>query len=99
MSSNCVGKAGLRAALAVIFSMLVSGVAGAAVPDKAPNVYFIATGTFTSPQVSGNDTLKLAGEPFAISIVANAGSAPIKHGRNWANYSPLKMTGEVHSGL
>lgn len=65
----------------------------------APNVNFTATGTFTNPQISGNDTLKLAGEPFTINIVANAAAVPIQHGTNWALFSPLKMTGEVHSGL
>lgn len=64
-----------------------------------PNVSFTATGTFSNPQVSGADTLKLAGEPFTINIVASAASKPVKSGPNWAVFSPLKMTGEVHSGL
>lgn len=65
----------------------------------APNVTYTASGTFSSPPISGSDTLRLAGEPFVINIVANAASVPIKNGPNWAVYSPLKMTGEVHSGL
>jgi len=59
----------------------------------------MATGTFSNPASSGADTLKLAGEPFQISIVANAASAPIMHGPNWAVMSPFRMTGSVHSGL
>jgi len=65
----------------------------------APNVTYTASGTFSSPPVSGSDTLRLAGEPFVITIVASAASVPIKNGPNWAVYSPLRMTGEVHSGL
>ena len=72
---------------------------GGALPDTAPNVTFTAAGTFVNPQTNGDDTLKLAGEPFSISIVANAGTAPVQHGPNWAVLSPFKMTGSVHSGL
>jgi len=72
---------------------------GATVPDTAPNVTITAAGTFASPAGSGADSLKLSGEPFTISIVAKVASAPVKHGRNWAVFSPLKMTGTVHSGL
>jgi hypothetical protein len=70
-----------------------------ATPETAPNVTYTASGTFASPPISGEDTLRLAGEPFSINIVANAGSVPIQHGRNWAVLSPFKMTGIVHSGL
>jgi hypothetical protein len=97
--NNIWGNASLRAVLAAASLVTASGLSGATVPNTAPNVTFIAAGTFSTPQVSGNDTLKLSGEPFAISIVANAASAPIQHGRNWALFSPFKMTGEVHSGL
>jgi|HubBroStandDraft_1064217.scaffolds.fasta_scaffold00451_10 hypothetical protein len=90
---------GLLAALVTVFGIAVWGLSGATAPDTAPNVTFTAAGTFAAPQISGNDTLKLAGEPFSISIVASAGSAPVKHGPNWALFSPLNMTGEVHSGL
>ncbi len=65
----------------------------------APDVTYTASGTFSQPATSGSDTLKLAGEPFTISIVANAASVPISHGPNWAVFSPFRMTGQVHSGL
>jgi len=94
-----VRKKILPATLVAISVFTVSGLSGATVPDTGPNVTFTASGTFSTPQVSGNDTLKLAGEPFIINVVAVAGSTPVKHGRNWAVFSPLKMTGVVHSGL
>jgi len=71
----------------------------AATPDEGPTVIYQAQGTFGTPPVSGDDTLKLAGEPFTINIVAHAGSTPSKHGQNWAVFTPLRMTGVVHSGL
>jgi hypothetical protein len=42
---------------------------------------------------------QLAGEPFSISVVANAASVPKTHGPQWAVYVGLKMTGTVHSRL
>jgi hypothetical protein len=65
----------------------------------APNIAFTASGTFASTPISGDDTLRLASEPFVITVLANAAAVPIKHGPNWAIFSPLKMTGTVHSGL
>ena len=91
-------RIGLLAALVAVCWFTVWGLDGAT-PDVGPTVTFTATGTFSTPPVSGSDTLKLAGEPFTINIVANAGDIPIKHGPNWAVFSPLKMTGVVHSGL
>jgi hypothetical protein len=82
-----------------VCALAVWGLSGATSPDTGPNVTYTASGIFSTPQVSGDDTLKLAGEPFSISIVAPAGSVPVKHGRNWAVLSPFKMTGQVHSGL
>jgi len=84
--------------LAAISWFTVAGLNGAT-PDAAPNITYTATGTFSSPQISGTDTLKLSGEPFIISIVASAGSAPVQHGSNWGIFSPFKMTGQVHSAL
>jgi hypothetical protein len=81
-----------------VFGLTVWGLSGAT-PDTGPNVTYTASGTFATPQVSGADMLKVAGEPFSIAIVAAAGSVPVKHGRNWAVLSPFKMTGEVHSSL
>ena len=68
-------------------------------PDNSTNVTYTAQGNFASTPVSGNDTLKLAGEPFQITVVGSSSLKPIKHGRNWANFKPLNMTGTVYSGL
>jgi hypothetical protein len=97
-SNNVRTKVSLLAALAAISWLPIPGLCGAT-PETAPNVIYAASGTFASPPISGEDTLRLAGEPFSIEIVANAGSVPIQHGRNWAVLSPFKMTGIVHSGL
>jgi len=71
----------------------------ATVPATAPIITYQAAGTFAATQTSGNDTLKLAGEPFSVSIAVSAGTAPYKHGPNWAAFDKLKLTGVVHSGL
>lgn len=71
----------------------------AASPDKSANVTFTATGTFGVTPVSGADTLKLAGEPFTISVVGNSSLKPVQHGQNWAIFTPLNMTGTVYSAL
>jgi hypothetical protein len=72
----------------------------AASPDKkGATITFSASGTFTTTQVSGADTLKLSGQPFTIIVVGNTSMKPIKHGQNWANFKPLSVTGTVYSGL
>lgn len=97
---NVRKKSILRAALATVFVLAVSGLSGAAEPNTtAPNVTITASGTFATPPLSGADSLKLAGQPFSISIVANAASMPVKHGPNWGIFYPFKMTGTVHSGI
>lgn len=62
-------------------------------------ITYTATGTFESPATSGADTLKLAGEPFEVSISVSSATKPTKSGSNWDVYSGLKLTGTVHSGL
>lgn len=71
----------------------------AASPDKGADITFTATGTFAATPVSGADTLKLAGQPFTIAVVGSSSKKPTKHGRNWAVFNPLQMTGTVYSGL
>jgi hypothetical protein len=70
-----------------------------AATGTAPIVTFTAAGTFASTPTSGADTLKLAGEPFSVSIAVSEATAPFKHGSNWAAFDKLKLTGSVHSGL
>jgi hypothetical protein len=89
---------------AMIAAVAVSGLAipqwlAAAAPDTGETVTFTAQGTFATPPVSGNDTLKLAGQPFQITVVAKSSKVPTEHGRNSAIFSPLKMTGTIYSGL
>ena len=62
-------------------------------------ITYTAAGTFGSTPVSGADTLKLAGEPFSVTIAVNSATAPYKTGSNWDAYDKLKLTGTVHSGL
>ena len=85
----------VRVAAASLFCLAVSGMSAA----TAPTVSFTAAGTFGSTPVSGSDTLKLAGEPFTINLMVSAALPPAQHGPNWALYTPLKVTGQVHSGL
>jgi uncharacterized protein (TIGR03437 family) len=65
----------------------------------APNVVYTASGTFSSPPISGSDLFRLQGEPFSITIVANEAMVPKNHGPQWALYSTLKMMGTVQSAL
>src|SRR5579871_6518165 len=78
---------------------VLSCLTGSKLAAQAPIVTYTATGTFVNPATSGNDTLKLAGEPFSVSISASSASEPFKHGQNWGAYHKLKLTGSVHSGL
>jgi hypothetical protein len=83
--------------IAASFALISQSVA--ATPSTAPNVTYSATGTFTTPQVSGADNFKLAGQAFTISLVANEATVPTSHGARWAKYTKLSMSGAVNSGL
>lgn len=71
----------------------------AATASTSPIVTYAASGTFASTPVSGSDTLKLAGQPFSVSIAVSESTVPYKTGSNWAAYNKLKLTGTVYSGL
>jgi len=73
--------------------------AAASLTTGGAPVTFTATGTFASVPISGADLLELRGEPFTISVVGNSSLKPTTHGRNWANFTDLTMTGVVNSGL
>jgi len=66
---------------------------------QAPIITYTASGTFAAAPTSGNDSLKLASEPFSVSIAVSAATPPFKTGPNWAAYHRLHLTGTVHSGL
>ena len=85
----------LAIGLAVLSSF---GIAERAVAASAIITY-TAAGTFAPTQTSGADTLKLAGEPFSVTISVSSSDQPDKHGSNWASYNKLKLTGRVYSGL
>jgi len=72
---------------------------GATNPATAPMLTYAASGNFAAVPVNGVDSLKLAGEPFNVSITVSSATKPTKTGRNWALYSKLKLTGSVYSGL
>lgn len=86
-------------AVAALLSLTASEKLVAANPDAAPNVTYTATGVFSTPQTSGGDVFKLAGEPFSITVVANAAAVPTSHGSNWAKFTSLPMTGTISTGL
>ncbi|MGC9947910.1 MAG: hypothetical protein ABSF64_16210 [Bryobacteraceae bacterium] len=75
------------------------GISNALAAATAPAITYTASGTFASTATSGADTLRLAGEPFSVSIAVSSSTQPFKHGSNWAAYNKLKLTGTVHSGL
>jgi hypothetical protein len=77
-------------------TMALAGCLGAA---TAPIITYTASGTFATVATSGADALKLAGEPFNVSIAVSSSTPPYKYGANWAAYHQLKLTGTVHSGL
>ena len=86
-------------AVAVTYCAVSQKLIAASPATTAPDVKYSASGTFASPPISGTDLYKLQGQPFSISVVANAATAPSKHGAQWAQYNDLGMTGTVQSGL
>jgi len=87
----------LSSATAAMIACLATSVMTATTPSYP--VIYSANGTFGVTPLSGADTLRLAGEPFSISISAKTGTAPSQHGSNWAIYGGLGMEGTVYSGL
>ena len=62
-------------------------------------VEYTASGTFGSTPLSGVDGLRLAGNPFNITLYACETKTPTQSGANYAIYSPLEFTGSVKSTL
>jgi hypothetical protein len=87
-------------AVAAISCLTFTGnLAAATAPATAPIITYAASGTFGAVPTSGSDTLKLAGEPFSVSIKVSASDVPFKTSPGFAAYNKLKLTGTVHSGL
>jgi hypothetical protein len=93
--------AGIAVAAIGCFSISARLMAGSTpkTAATAPVITYTASGTFAATPTSGSDTLKLAGEPFTVSIAVSSSTAPYKHGPNWAAFNKLKLTGTVYSGL
>jgi hypothetical protein len=85
----------IRLSASVTVAMACAAVATQA---AAPNVTYVASGTFGSI-ISGDDNLELSGEPYSISIVVNAADTPKEYGTDYAIYSPVKLSGSVTTGL
>ena len=77
-------------------AVLSCGLLAASTP---PNVIYTASGNFATPPLLGADMLKLAGEPFTFSILANTAMPPTTYGANFATYTPLKFSGTLYSNL
>src|ERR1051326_2378786 len=84
---------------AAVLCLITPHQSAAVSPNSGATVTFTASGTFAATPVSGADTLKLAGQPFTISVVGNSSMAPSQHNRNWCLFVPLPMNGTVYSGL
>jgi hypothetical protein len=86
-------------AAAVAAGLAANQPLAAANPDAGEKVTYTATGIFAAPAINGADTLKMAGEPFTISVVGQSSMKPKLSGPNWDIFKPLTMTGTVNSGL
>ena len=97
MTFRTTVAAGIALATLSVFFLSDKVVAGTA--TTAPIMTYTASGTFASTPTVGADTLKLAGEPFTVTIAVSSSTVPFKTGPNWAAYNKLKLTGTVYSGL
>jgi hypothetical protein len=62
-------------------------------------IAYQASGEFGPNPISGQDTLKLAGEPFSITLYACETLTPTKVGSDYSEYYPIEMKGQVKSSL
>ncbi len=78
---------------------IASGTLSAQIPVMA----YSAVGTFAATPTSGNDGLRLSGEPFSIVAYASESKTPSKSGgsggNSYAIYGPLDLSGTVQSAL
>ena len=86
-------------AVAALWVGVMASTLTAPLSAQSPTVTYVAEGYFSSTIVSGTDPFKLAGQPFFIKVNASESAVPVKTGPGWAEYSPLKMSGSVQSGL
>jgi len=67
--------------------------------DTGENIKYTASGTFAASPINGDDTLKLSGQTFTITVLGNSAKTPVQTGRNWAIFGGMKMSGTVYTGL
>lgn len=96
MGSSHIAK--ITVAAAVLCGVTCDRLA-AANPATAPLVTYTASGKFATPALSGTDIFQLAGQPFNLSMSVSAALPPTSHGPQYAEYTKLKVTGQISSGL
>jgi uncharacterized membrane protein YraQ (UPF0718 family) len=89
----------VTAGAAALLCMIVPARLSAQSTNAGENIKYTASGTFGATPVSGNDTLKLSGENFSITVLGNSAKTPVQTGKNWAIFGGMKMSGTVYSGL
>jgi len=99
MTSTTLRAAGLALTIASCFTLSERLSAATASTTTSSTITYTASGTFATPASSGSDTLRLAGEPFSVSITVSSATKPAQTGKNWDLYTKLKLAGTVHSGL
>jgi len=82
-----------------VFVLAAAALAGVATLSAATTVTYTASGTFGTTVLAGEDMLKLAGEPFTLTISASESLPPTDHGHTWAEYTNLTLNGTVYSNL
>ena len=83
---------------------VISGFAAAQNPLAASTctstvIAYQASGTFGNNLISGADKLKLAGQPFSITLYACQSKTPSQTGSDYAVYASIELTGTVKSSL
>jgi|ERR1035441_8138773 hypothetical protein len=85
-----------------IAAAVISGLAGTQnlnATCSGTNIAYQASGQFGSNVLSGADTLKLAGEPFSITLYTCSTLVPTKTGPTYSEYYPILLKGQVKSSL
>jgi len=77
--------------------LAICGLAGALAAQTSYT--YTAAGVFAATPVSGADELRLAGEPFSITVTASDSQLSSFHGPAYAGYDGLQFMGTLHTGL
>ena len=84
-------------AAAVIAGLAASENLAASCPSTV--IAYQASGTFGSDPIGGADKLKLAGQPFSITLYVCQSKTPSQTSANFAVYASIELTGTVKSSL